>query len=95
MDSDQLRIRAGTIPGTYRFLMGGVDVTGLIKGAELTLYYTGARQGLQKDDERMTRVIVGSEIRLPDRYSVIIYEEKTNGSISTSHTRSGKDPRKA
>ncbi len=86
MDSDQLKIRAGTRPGTYRFLMGDVDITGLIKGAELTLYFTGARQGLQRDEERPTRVIVGSNIRLPDRYSVIIYEEKTNGTNRGSHT---------
>ncbi len=86
MVTDQLKIRAGAKPGTYRFLMGGVDVTGLIKGAELTLYFTGARQGLQRDEERPTRVIVGSNIRLPDRYSVIIYEEKTNGTVSTSNT---------
>ncbi len=79
MDNDQLKIRAGAKHGTYRFWVDGVDVTDQIKLAELTLYFTGARQGLQADDERPTRMVVGSEIRLPDRHSRIIYEEKTNG----------------
>ena len=79
MIAEQLRIREGARPGTYRFLMDDVDITGLVTRAECLLYFDGTRQA-EPDGERLTRVIVGSTVKLPYRYSLIMYTEKTNGS---------------
>ena len=69
-----LRIQESATPGLYRFLIDGVDISDRIDRAEMILYY-----GRREDKRKQTRLIIGARTRLPERYQVIVYKDKSNG----------------
>jgi hypothetical protein len=74
-----LRIKESEKPGIYRFWIDGVDVSNRIQRAEMLLSY-----GHGVEEGKRTRIIIGADVLLPERYQMTVHKGKPNGSISTS-----------
>ena len=84
MTGNVLRIKESATPGIYKFLIDDIDISNRIDRAEMVLYY-----GRRVDEQKQTRLIIGSRSPLPERYQMTVYKRKENGSVHTGRPDRG------